>query len=211
MLSLLIAAALAISTFLATTGRLHTSTRLVAVWDAFAASNLLLSWITLLRATVAQIRRTALKQDLGGTLISSVIILAAAISMLAVGLLLGPTRGVPEEEILGHVVLSAIAIIGSWSLTHTVFALHYAHLYYQSPEKRKGASTAGGLAFPCQPQPDYVDFAYFAFVIGMTCQVSDVQVLSRRMRRLTLLHGVLSFGFNTLILALTVNVVAQML
>ncbi|MGH8575840.1 MAG: DUF1345 domain-containing protein [Gammaproteobacteria bacterium] len=89
--------------------------------------------------------------------------------------------------------------------------LHYAHLFYSSTARRPPPHNDRGLDFPGEPNPDYLDFAYFAFVIGMTCQVSDVQVTSQSMRKLVLLHGVLSFGFNTLILALSINVLAQML
>lgn len=91
---------------------------------------------------------------------------------------------------------------------HTVFGMHYAHNFYGDSENR---AARHGLDFPGEPDPDYRDFTYFSFVIGMTCQVSDVQVTSREMRRLVLIHGVLSFVFNTVILALTVNIVSSLL
>ena len=88
---------------------------------------------------------------------------------------------------------------------HTVFGLRYAHAFYGDSDEVGQDRHAGGLEFPGERMPDYFDFAYFSFVIGMTCQVSDVQITSRRMRRLALTHSVLSFGFNTVILALAVS------
>ena len=91
----------------------------------------------------------------------------------------------------------------------TMFAFHYAHRYYQ--EEKRQETDGAGLIFPGGLDPDYFDFLYYAHVVGMTAQVSDVQVTSRAMRRLTLMHSVLSFGFNMLILALSINVVASAL
>jgi len=105
-------------------------------------------------------------------------------------------------------VLGGLAVAASWTLTHTTFSFRYAHLFYGDADADPGDD--GGLAFPGEPAPDYWDFLYFSFVIGMTCQVSDVQVTSHRIRRLALAHGVLSFLFNTIILALAVNLLASM-
>ena len=89
------------------------------------------------------------------------------------------------------------------------FGLRYAHTFYGDPDGPAGPQQhAGGLDFPGGRLPDYMDFAYFSFVIGMTFQVSDVQITSREFRKLVLLHGMLSFGFNTVILALTINTVS---
>jgi uncharacterized membrane protein len=89
----------------------------------------------------------------------------------------------------------------SWAFIHTIFALHYAHEFYDV--------TAGGLAFPQgSADPDYWDFVYFSFVIGMTSQVSDVAVTSKELRRIVTAHGMLSFVFNAALLALTVNLAA---
>ena len=107
-----------------------------------------------------------------------------------------------------RILIAGIAVLASWTLTHTMFALHYAHLYYGDDPVRKGAQDRRGLKFPNEPLPDFWDFLYYAFVVGMTCQVSDVQVDSRHMRRLTLSHGVLAFFFNAVILALAVNFIA---
>jgi uncharacterized membrane protein len=102
-----------------------------------------------------------------------------------------------------------VTIIASWMLVHTIFAIHYAHEYYQPKQTPNDCDTdSSGLDFPDDIEPDYWDFLYFSFVIGMTSQVSDVQVTSRTMRRLSLIHGILSFFFNTTILAMTINLIA---
>jgi len=102
-------------------------------------------------------------------------------------------------------------IVCSWFATHTMFALHYAHRFYRDDPRTPEADATGGLNFPGDESPDYWDFLYFAFVIGMTSQVSDVQVTSRPLRRLVFWHGILSFIFYTVILALSINIVASAL
>ena len=83
--------------------------------------------------------------------------------------------------------------------------MRYAHAYYRKRDDDQESSEGEGVEFPDEKEPDFLDFAYFSFVIGMTCQVSDVQISSRGIRRLALVHGLLSFLFNTVILALTIN------
>ena len=190
----------------AASGRLHIATQAIVTWNAFAICSLALAWNTIVRADLEYIQRTARSQDFGRTVIFVVVVMAAVMSLLTVALLLGPAA-----HSRFHVVQSAIAVITSWSLMHTVYTLHYAHLFYAATSRQPHARNDRGLDFPGDPNPNYLDFAYFSFVVGMTCQVSDVQVTSRSMRTLVLIHGVLSFGFNTLILALSVSVIAQML
>ncbi len=194
----------------ATAGRLHVATQAIVAWNAFAIASLVLAWATIVRADLEHIRRMAQAHDFSRTVIFVLVVMAAVMSLLTVGLLLGPSRDIAAAQSGLHLGQSAIAVIGSWTLTHTVYTLHYAHLYYSPASQHPHARDGRGLEFPGDPNPNYLDFAYFAFVIGMTCQVSDVQVRARPMRRLVLLHGVLSFAFNTLILALSVNVIAQM-
>ena len=105
-----------------------------------------------------------------------------------------------------HVGLSIAALVLSWMLIHTVFAFHYARRYYAPASVDEGP--AAGLRFPGVDEPDYFDFAYYSFVIGMTSQVSDVAVTSAHMRRTTLAHGVLSFLFNIAVLAMSINVMS---
>jgi uncharacterized membrane protein len=191
-------------------GRLHIATHAIVTWNAFAICSLVLAWNTIVRADLNHIQRTAQSQDFGRTVIF-VVVMAAVMSLLTVGLLLGPSKDIAAAHSRFHILQSAIAVATSWCLTHTVYTLHYAHLFYSATSRQPHSRNDRGLDFPGGPNPNYLDFAYFAFVIGMTCQASDVQVTSRSMRTLVLIHGVLSFGFNTLILALSVSVIAQML
>jgi uncharacterized membrane protein len=113
------------------------------------------------------------------------------------------------------VALVVVTLALSWLLTHVVFALRYAHEYYTrtggGAKADGGPKVDGGLEFPSEPCPDYLDFLYFSAVLGMTFQVSDVQITSRKFRRLATLHGFLGFLFNTVIVALTVNLASGLL
>ena len=106
-----------------------------------------------------------------------------------------------------YFTLAALTILISWILIHVMFALHYAHEFYGGEDVGRG----GGLKFPGDPRPDYWDFVYFSFVIGMTFQVSDVQVTGKHLRRLVVAHGVVAFFFSVAILALAVNIGSQMI
>ncbi len=128
-----------------------------------------------------------------------------------VGFLLGTSKSVPQRQLTVHLVLTLGTVIVSWALVHTVFGLRYAHSFYGDSDDPKQSRHAAGLIFPGERPPDYFDFAYYAFVVGMTCQVSDVQITSRKMRRLTLMHSGLAFGFNTIILALLINTVSSLI
>ena len=153
------------------------------------------------------IRRRARRQDPYRWVILTVVVAAAAVSLIALGFMLQQKGGM-----LGtgwRILFAGLAVICSWTLTHTMYALHYAHLYYGDNPCKRGGQDRGGLKFPDEEAPDFWDFLYFSFVVGMTCQVSDVQITRRHMRRLTLGHGVLSFFFNAGILALAVNLIAS--
>lgn len=161
----------------------------------------------MLRATPQKMRRNAQHQDESRLVILSLITAAACASLLAIAFMLRDTKGISTNVLTLHLTLSLITIVGSWLLVHTMFTLHYAHSYYRdgkAPDEGEGE----GLVFPSDNEPDYWDFLYFSFVIGITGQVSDVQVTSRLIRRLALIHGVLSFFFNTVILAMSVNIIA---
>ena len=116
-------------------------------------------------------------------------------------------RGRARKRAITQVLLAGATILLSWAFVHTIFAIHYAHEYYG--ERRDGK--IGGLTFPEDAKPNYWDFLYFSLVIGMTSQVSDVQVTSKVIRRVVNLHGVLSFFFNVSVLALTVNMVSNLI
>jgi uncharacterized membrane protein len=175
----------------------------ILAWDAAVACFLGLTYRVISDHSIASIRRRAAKLDSRTSVIMVIVILAACVSLFGLAVSLhGNTGALPDRPIL-RLVLAGATVLGSWSLIHTVFALHYAHLFYGSQQ--------AGLIFPGGGEPNYWDFVYYSFVIGMTCQVSDVQVASPGLRRLTLVHGVLSFFFNTIILALAVSVGAGLL
>ncbi|RCJ40094.1 hypothetical protein A6770_38230 [Nostoc minutum NIES-26] len=141
----------------------------------------------------------------------ALIITAACISVLAIGFLLNDKKGISPIILTLHIILSITTIVSSWLLVHTLFALQYAHSCYHNVSHNGREIVSGGLDFPDDRDPDYWDFLYFSFVIGMTSQVSDIQTTSRYMRRLALIHGVLSFFFNTSILAMSINIIASLI
>ncbi len=181
-------------------GSLRLVTRLLVSWDIFIALYLVLVYTMMLRSGLAYIKRNAVLQDDGRFLILLVTALGAFASIGAIVFELGAGhRGTPE------LTLATVTIALSWAAVHTVFALHYAHEFY------RGAKP-GGLDFPKGHEdepPDYWDFVYFSFVIGMTAQVSDVGVTDRMIRRTATVHGIISFVYNTALVALMVNIAAS--
>lgn len=190
---------------------IHLETRVIVAWDAGVICFLALAWSIMALASPSQTGHSTLSQDQSGVVILSVVVAAASASLFAITFILRYSKGLPPEDLMFKVAVSGIAVICAWLTVHTMFALHYAHRYYRFGYGDFRDDAARGLAFPGNEQPAYLDFAYFAFVIGMTSQVSDVQVTSSAMRRLSLVHSVLSFIFNTVIFALTVNLVAGLM
>ncbi|AWL92428.1 DUF1345 domain-containing protein [Bradyrhizobium ottawaense] len=175
-------------------------TRLLFGWDALIAVYLVLVYAMMLCNDHQHIRRAAAMQDDGRFVILLVTAIGAFASIAAIVSELGtPHRGVLELTI----AISTIAL--SWAAVHTTFALHYAHDYYRNAKP-------GGLQFPSgdkEDHADYWDFVYFSFVIGMTAQVSDVGITDKTIRRTATAHGIVSFIYNTALLALTVNIAAS--
>ncbi len=206
---LLLAAALGLAAYLLPLASLDTGLRLISAWIAGSGVYLLLCWIAMEGVTPAALRRRAQALDGRGALVMLLIVAAAIASIAALGFLVLQKEQQQGAALALRLGLGFAGMVSAWLLIHVVFAMHYAHLFYgddkatQDPDDMRG-----GLDFPGQEKPDYGDFLYFSFVVGMTCQVSDVQVTGRHMRRLTLLHGILSFFFNTAILALSINMVA---
>lgn len=180
------------------------------VWISFAGSSLLFSWITIFSSHPQGLKKIVKEQDTGRSLIFLFVVSAAFISLFAVIFLLQDIPNGSKRGLTYHVLLAGAAVVCSWFLIHTLFTLRYAHLYYTdlAPDADAKSNERGGLDFPNSTFPDYLDFAYFAFVLGMTFQVSDVQITSRSMRRLALLHGLLSFVYNTVIVALSINIIS---
>jgi uncharacterized membrane protein len=185
---------------------MYWTTRILCAWDVVMISFLGLTWRLMLQATPAMMQRLAFKEDEGRLTISISIALAACISLVAVASI-PHEKGLPTVIMMMNLGISIATIVGSWLLVHTIFTQHYAHIYYQG-DKTLDERKSSGLDFPGEIEPDYWDFLYFSFVIGMTGQVSDVSVTSREMRQLSLLQGILSFFFNTTILAISINMIA---
>jgi uncharacterized membrane protein len=185
-------------------------TRILCIWDAGMLCFLCLTLTLMTQAKPKTMRHNAQSQDEGRLVISSLITAAACASILAIIFILRETKDKEINIVIPHIILAVVTIIGSWLLVHTIFAMHYAHEYYQD-DKIESDSKAEGIDFPEDIEPDYWDFLYFSFVIGMTSQVSDVQISSRSIRRLALLHGILSFFFNTAIVAMSINIIAGLI
>ena len=156
------------------------------LWNVFAVSYITTSWIIFFTRPVADIEKLANKED-GSRMFVLISILVSSFASMFTVLLLMSSAG---KQQLGNIVLSITGIMTSWILVHTIFTLHYAHLFYS---KIKGNATESGLDFPAEKKPDYIDFAYFSFIIGMTFQVSDVQINNRLIRRTALAHSLLAF------------------
>jgi len=182
---------------------------LMITWLAYSGCTLIFTWITILYSHPLEVSKMAPMHDSSRTLVFMFVVGAAIISLLAVIVLLQSTVGLSKEAARLHILLSITCVVFAWFLVHTIFTLRYAHYYYSGAEAGplQKYKLPGGLDFPGESKPDYLDFAYFSFVIGMTFQVSDVEIKSRRIRRLALLHGLISFAFNTVIVALVINVI----
>jgi uncharacterized membrane protein len=194
-------------TFLLLPPTMASSTRALATWDIGAGLYLLLAWIMIHRSSVEHMRWRARIQDDGAAVVLVLTVVAAVASLAAIVLELSGLKGYAPTGQGFHVGLVAATFAASWLLVHTAFALHYAHVYYIS----SGTDVGSPLEFPRQDSPVYMDFLYFAMVIGMTSQTADVAIASTRMRRLAMAHGIVGFVFNTTLLALTVNIAAGLL
>ena len=190
--------------------------RTVLGWVGFGMADLVLVLLGMWEADTEDIRTVAATEDLPRNM-GFVLVLGAALASL--GAVVGLLRGLdtlPARVCTLHVGLSIVAVVLAWLLVHLVFTLRYAHTYYNQ-DKATGRDL-GGLVFPddqdaTQPRlkPNYIDFAYFSFVIGMTAQTADVAIASRALRGVALLHGIVSFLFNAVIVALTIGTVGGLL
>ncbi len=209
-LSLAVLLGLAIAALLP--GEWRLATRALTGWDIAVGVYLVLAVRLTIGCDVNHIRRRAALQDEGRFTILVLVIGSALASLIAIVAELSGANRQPAQ-----LALAGVTILLSWTFMHAIFALHYAHEYYgeqavgKTADEKTAGKTArgGGLSFPGEETPDYWDFVYFSFVIGMTSQVSDVAVTSRPLRRLVAAHGVVSFIFNVTLLALMVNIAAS--
>ncbi len=183
-------------------------TRVMLGWDVYSQAIILMAALTFFTMKPPQIRLFARAQDASRVIVFLIVLLACITSLVAILDLLSAKGGWRTGRGL-ETFIYIFGVISSWLLMHTMYTLRYAHTYYGDHPNNPNQQ-AGGLTIPGDEAPDYLDFAYFAFVIGMTFQVSDINITSKHLRRMALMHGLLSFLFNTVIVALTVNEIVNL-
>jgi len=161
-----------------------------------------INWIIFFTTTKDHLYLLAKNQDESLPVIFIIVVVTVCFSLLGTVFLI-------INKDINSLIVALLGVGLSWFLLHTIFTIRYTHLFYDFSDMKSGTHF-GGLDFPKEKEPDYIDFAYFSFIIGMTFQVSDVQVTSRRIRRLVLMHGLISFVFNAIIVALTISILANL-
>jgi uncharacterized membrane protein len=188
---------------------LRQSSRAVLAWDTGVIVYLALAALLFLSQRLDRMEADAEAQEEGEWTIFALTLAAVVFSFVAI---LNEFSGIKDMQPAMrslHVSLVAATLFMSWLMTHVTFAFRYAHEFYA--KDKGGPDVDRGLDFPGEKRPDYLDFLYFSLVLGMTFQVSDVDITARKFRRMAAVHGLLSFLFNTIILALTVNIAAGLL
>ena len=207
-----VASGILVYVLLSTFGSLSGRLRFILSWDAGVLVAIILL-IGLRSAVPDMMKRIAAQQDAGKWTVLLLTLVAGSASLVAIAGEVPLIRSAAEFERIARIGLIIATIVLSWMFIHTIFALHYAHDYYSSASggSARADVTSKGLAFPGAAPPTYMDFVYFSFTIGMTFQVSDVQITDPAMRGLALTHGIISFFYATGILALTINMVAGLI
>lgn len=186
---------------------LHTVTRLIVGWDVAALLYLILAAQMIMDTDHQKMRQRARRQNEGQYVVLTMVVIAAIVSLVAIVLELGVVNELTGTIRLAHIALAVITILSSWAFTQMMFALHYAHGFYSALDHKQD----GGLLFPGEPSPDYMDFLYFACIIGTSAQTADVSFTSQSMRKIGLIHSVLAFFFNTSLLALMINIASGLI
>jgi len=203
---LLIASALAVAVGMAgpALGITESTTRMLIAWFVGTSSYLVLAAIMITRSTPETLRRRARAQAESRSITIGLVTVLTVTGLMVIVNQLVAVKQLPLTDRTVHIALVIVTILSSWAFTHTMFALQYAHDYFDAVAKQQ----PGGLAFPGADTPQYIDFVYCAFVVGTSGQTADVAFSSTAMRRLGLIHCVLSFLFNTVVLAMTINIAA---
>ncbi len=188
--------------YIVVNGRLPPIAAVLLGWDVAGLVLLALVWALIVPADAASTRKLAGDEDPGRTLVYVIVLLASGVSLLAATMLVRQGRRMGGGLATAFPPLCLVTVAQAWAMTHTAFTLRYARLYY-----RADTEGIGGIELPEHQPPTYFDFAYFAFTIGMCFQVSDVSVTSRQIRSTVLLHAVVSFAYNSVILAFVLNLV----
>jgi uncharacterized membrane protein len=204
---LVLASLAGIVAFLLLTTRQFTAGNALAGWNVGAVAYIGLSLHRMLRSNAGSINKRASELDFSDTFLLVFSIAASLASIAGIALELLGAKQAPPDIALAHAGMAILTILISWSFLHMLFTTHYAHRYYSRPGQQ-----GEGLKF-AEPvdQPIYWDFLYFSFTIGVAAQTADIGVTTVGMRKLVLLHAILSFLFNTTVLALAVNVGASLL
>ncbi len=187
---------------------LHGAPRVIAAWDIGSLVFLLLCALWFTTTPPSRMPANADAQQEGEWSVFAITLVGVSVSFGAIIVGFGGGKDLSEHVRALHVALVALTLLVSWVVMQATFAMRYAHEYYQRSD---GVKIDGGLQFPSDDQPDYWDFTYFSVVLGMTFQVSDVQITSRKLRRVATMHGFLGFVFNTVIIAVTVNIASGFL
>lgn len=185
----------------------HTVTRLIIGWDVAVILYLILAAQMIKSTSHQKMRQRAKRQNEGQYVLLTMVVIAAIVSLVAIVLELGVVKELTGSIRKAHIALAIITILSSWAFTQMMFALHYAHSFYSALDAKQD----GGLLFPSQPTPDYIDFLYFACIIGTSAQTADVSFTTRAMRKIGLIHSVLAFFFNTSLLALMINMASGLI
>ena len=203
--------AVAVAVFVIEPGTLSDqSTRMLIAWNVGTGLYVALNMVAIAGATPTTIRWRAGLTDQGRVAVLILAVLAALATMGAIFVQLqvakdmrGPAKGL-------HMALAALTIVSAWVFIHLTFALHYAHEYFDEAKTLPGETPKrrGGLTIPDTEEPDYWDFLYFSFTIGVATQTSDVAITAKRIRRTALAHSIVAFFFNSAILALSINIAA---
>jgi len=180
-------------------------TRALVSWNITVWFYLFLVGWLMVRSSHIQVRRIAEQEDKSAAAVLAIMSTAAVVSLAAIVLELTSTRDLPLSHRVAHYTFTGVTVVGSWFLVATLFTLHYARLYYQSPSEGRA------LRFPDHEEsPDYWDFLYFSFTIAVAAQTSDISVMSRSLRKTVLAQSVLSFLFNLAILGFSINIAASL-
>jgi uncharacterized membrane protein len=178
-----------------------------AAWDAAVLIFIVVMFVVTWRFDESQMLRKVRHRAPSSFLVGCTAFCAALFGIYSIMLLVTATGDADSAKTLGLAVALLTTVL-SWTLVHLLFALEYAKLFYIDPGAIPGPKPPGGLEFPGGHLPDYTDFLYFSFIIGVACQTADVDISARRVRRMALIHGLIAFLFNTVILAATINVAA---
>jgi uncharacterized membrane protein len=202
---LYICGVLMVGVYLVCPADLRVATRALLAWNAGALLFIGLVGLMIGRSSKASIRERAFLEDDNQWVLLALGTGAACASIAAILGELGAVKDLTGLDKGLHIGLTTVTILSAWTFIHLLFALHYAEEYYARPAGAENGARAG-LGFPGETEPGYGDFLYYSFVIGCACATADVETVSKAMRRTTMAHGVVAFFFNTIILALTINI-----